>query len=228
MKDTLHKIISTIKVDASDNLDILNKVDSFYNSAWDKLIIIGSLAFTIVGIVIPFVIQWYQKKTLKLSEELLKKEIEAQTAKVRAEIIQELEALMNEKIKVYEAKIEEFNSSLNAKAFHLQANLSSEKGHHQSALGDYITASFDYLLCNDYQNLLTVLNLISNSCITHLSTEEVNDLKITSGNDINALIEELEKKNNNGALTRIISDIKLKLQKLPKKVKDKPTPDPKK
>jgi len=68
------------------------------------------------------------------------------------------------------------------------------------------------------------LNLISNECLPHLSIEEMNDLKTMTGSDINLLIEELEKKDNNGTLTRIIGDMKLKIQKAPKTVKDKPQP----
>lgn len=222
LTDTLYTITKAIESKSDDSIDLINKVDSFYNSAWDKLILIGSLSFAVVGIVVPFVIQWYQKKTLKLSEDLLKKEIENQTNKVKEEIIQELNNKLEEKIKEYEMKINELNASTNAKAFHLQGNLNNEKGLHQYALGDYITASFDYLMCDDHQNLQTVLNLIATNCLPELSIEEIEDLKTMTGSDINSLIEELDKKNNNGGLTRIIRDIKMKLQKAPKTINDKP------
>jgi hypothetical protein len=222
MTDTLKTLIKVIESKSSDSIDLLNKVDSFYNSAWDKLILIGTLSFAVVGIVVPFVIQWYQKKTLKLSEDLLKKEIENQTIKIKEEIIQELNQKLEEKINEYEEKINVLNASTNAKAFHIQGNIQIEKGFHQLALADYVTAAFDYLICDDYQNLQTVLNSISTNCIAEISIEEIEDLKTMTGSDIFSLIEELEKKNNNGALTRIIRDIRMKLQKAPKTIKDKP------
>ena len=80
MLDTLQTILDTVRTSSSNGLDILEKVDTFYNNAWNKLIIVGSVAITIVGIVVPLIIQWYQKRTLKLSEELLKKSITTQTA----------------------------------------------------------------------------------------------------------------------------------------------------
>jgi hypothetical protein len=222
MKDTLKTVVKMVETQTNDSIDLISKVDSFYNNAWDKLIIIGSVAFAIVGIVVPLVIQWYQKKTLKLSEELLKKEMEAQIGKIKDDIIGEITDKMETKIKDYEVKINRLNASTNAKAFHLQGNLSLDKELYQSALGDYITAGFDYLMCDDYQNLQTVLNLIATNCIPNLSIEEIDDLKTMTGNDLVALIEELESKDNNGALTRIIRDIKLKQQKAPKTIKDKP------
>jgi len=156
MIDSLKTITKVIETTSNDGIELINKVDSFYNSAWEKLVLIGTLSFAVVGIIVPFVIQWYQKKTLKLSENLLKKEIENQTLKIKGEIVEELSKKVEEKIKEYETKINELNASTNAKAFHLQGNLNREKGYFEQALGDFITASFDYLICNDYQNLQTV------------------------------------------------------------------------
>ena len=67
MIDTLRNLTQNDRT-FSETIDLVNKVDSFYNSAWDKLIIVGSLAFGIVGIVVPFIIQWYQKRTLELKD----------------------------------------------------------------------------------------------------------------------------------------------------------------
>ena len=221
MTFTLFKITKVIKVDPYDSLELINKVDSYYNNCWDKLVIIGSVSFAVVGLIIPFVIQWYQNKTLKLSEDLLKKEIKIEINKIKEDIIQELNIKVEKKINEYENKINELNASMNAKTFHLQGNLNKEKGYLQFALGDYITAAFDYLLCDDHQNLQTVLNLITQNCIPELSLEEIDDLITINGSDINLLIEELDKKNNNGVLTSIIREIKIKLQKAPKTIKDK-------
>ena len=74
MKDSLNNIVSKGS-EMTDTLEIINRIDQFYDSAWDKLIIIGTISFGIVGIVVPLIIQWYQKKSLKLSEENLKTEI---------------------------------------------------------------------------------------------------------------------------------------------------------
>lgn len=72
MSDTLHTIINAIQDNADRSIDLIDKVDNFYNNAWNKLILFGSILFAIVGVFIPLVIQWYQKRTLKLSEETLK------------------------------------------------------------------------------------------------------------------------------------------------------------
>ncbi len=84
------------------------------------------------------------------------------------------------------------------------------------ALGDYITASSSYLNCNNYQNLQTVLSLIENSCMPFISLEDLDDIKTISGRDLNLLLEKLTEKDENGSLTSIIRNIRLKIQKAPK------------
>jgi len=78
--DTLHVIAQMPQVYKSNpNLDVVYYVNNFYQQAWDKLIwAIGSILAivgTIVGVVIPLVIQHYQKERAKDSEDRLRTEI---------------------------------------------------------------------------------------------------------------------------------------------------------
>ncbi len=82
MNDSLKVLAQSIDNTSKDIIDLVTKVDSFYNNAWQKLIIVGTVAFAIIGIALPLIIQWYQKKALSLSEELLKKEIESQVQQI--------------------------------------------------------------------------------------------------------------------------------------------------
>ncbi|MCL2683240.1 MAG: hypothetical protein FWE63_07160 [Bacteroidales bacterium] len=220
MTDTLTTITGIIESRSYDGIDLINKVDAFYNNAWGKLIIFGTIVFTLVGLIVPWSIQRYQNKLLKLSEESLKKDIKDQTDKIKGEIFDELSKKVEEKIKEYDVKIDELKAEMNATAFHLQGNTFLEKGSYKNALGDFIIAARDYLKCNDYLNLQGVLSEIS-VCLSKLSIEEIEELKIINS-DIGLLIEKLEEKNNNGALTQIIRDIKLEVQKASKRIKEKP------
>ena len=57
-----------------DPLDVLNKVDAFYNSAWNMLIIYTTILLALVGVILPILISWWQNRVLKFREESLKKE----------------------------------------------------------------------------------------------------------------------------------------------------------
>ena len=151
---------------------------------------------------------------------MLKKEIEQIDRNIKKEIIDELNATMEKRLQEYEKRINEFNESTNAKAFHLQGNLQREKEQFQSALGDYMVAANSYYNCDDFQNLQTTLRLID-ECISDLALEEINDLKIISNHDLDSLLSKMQEGDEKGMLTHLVRDIRLKLSKLPKTIKDK-------
>ena len=87
-----------------NNLNIINSVNGFYDSAWNKLIfVIG-----VLGILLPIVIQYFQNKNLKL----LLDEVNNKFQKSIKEIKEENKILLDEEIKKFEEKfssIEENN-----------------------------------------------------------------------------------------------------------------------
>lgn len=221
MSDTLQKIIKTVEKTADNGIELINKVDSFYNSAWDKLIVVGSVAFGVIGILVPFVIQWYQKKSLTISEELMKKEMENQVFRLKSELLIDINKTLEERIKIFEEKIEKLNASTNAKTFHLQGNGNLKSGEILEALSDYITCAEDYIICEDYSNLQNVLRVILNDCLPKLSLEEIEDLKISHNCNLETLLDNLTNKEDKGTFSQIIRETRLKLSKLPKTIKEK-------
>jgi hypothetical protein len=222
MSDSIQNVIRTIEKASGDGIDLINKVDSFYNSAWDKLIIIGYIAFAVIGIIVPFVIQWYQKKSLKISEELLKKEIENHTLKLKTELLTNINEQLESKLKVFENKILRLTSSMNAKIFHIQGNIHCINGDLSSGFIDFINAAQDYLICEDYYNLQVIFNNISTLCLKELTYEQVLDIKLTHNCDIEVLLSAVSKKNEKGIFSPMLKDIRLKLNNLKKDINDKP------
>ena len=216
MPDSLQHLADTIFIKQGENLDLLNKVDAFYNSAWSKLIIIGTVAFAIVGIVIPLAIQWYQKRVLKISESILKNELTENLAIEKQKIIDELHKIIATKIEIFDQKIMKTEASANAKAFHLQGNSDLTDKNYLFALGAYLEAAKNYGKCGNFSNLQRVLQLITLSCLPKLSMEEVNSLKVQSGHDINAIIKELNGIDINGSLLQFTRDLRSQLNKIPK------------
>lgn len=214
MADTLNTIIKAIQENSDKSLELIERVESFYNNAWNKLIIFGSILFAIVGLFVPLVIQWYQKRTLKLSEETLKNYL-------RKELTEELLESIEEKFKENEKQLKALNASANAKILFSQAKFSVEKNSYKGALGELVTASFSSLECNDYKTLQEMLDFILNNCLPYLSIEEINDLKTANVCDLNHFLEELNKKDDRAMFQTKIGDIKVKISKLPAAVKQK-------
>lgn len=216
MKDTIQNIIKSIEIKSDNGIDLINKVDLFYNSAWEKLIIIGSVSFAVIGVLMPLIIQWYQKKTLKISEELLKKEIENQSLKLKEEILESINKSLEEKINIFEKKVLSINASSTGKTFHLQGNGQLSEKNYTGAFNDYVTAAVDYCTCEEYVNLQRVLNLIKENCLPNLSLEEIEDLKISHNCDLEIVLKQITEIDEKGMLRQLIRDIRLAITKLPK------------
>ena len=117
MNDTLAVFLEAIQKNQIQSIDLVQKVDDFYNNAWTKLIIVISVGFTVVGIIVPLFIQWFQKRSLQASENLLKKEISDNAKKIKEELLAELITKIDDKYKVYEKEIKVTRASANAKLF---------------------------------------------------------------------------------------------------------------
>ncbi len=213
-KNAVEAQINSNMNDQSVNaIDILNGVDAFYQSAWDKLLIVGTVSFAVIGILVPFMIQWYQRKTMKISEELLKKELAQQTTNSKEEILKELTAILDERIKTFETKMERLNASAEAKVFHVQGTGHLKEGLWGHAIVDYVSAGHSYLACDDFFNLRRIINTINDSCIDKVSLDDLNDLKTSSNLDLAYFLDEIEKFDEKYVFTDAVRGIRLKISK---------------
>lgn len=199
----------------SETIDLITQVDSFYNSAWDKLILVGAVSFAIIGVLIPIIIQWYQNKSLKISEDLLKSEIENQTLKLQNEILEIVRNELKAELAAFEDNIRKIEAGNTARACHLQALFNLNREIYPLAYSDFVKAASYYLSCKDYGNLQTVLNVILDQCIKQLSKQDIEDLKLTNDCDLEDFLDKLSKKNENGMFNKIIRGLRLALKKIP-------------
>jgi len=141
-------IHDTIKVAAKevDTLELINKVDIFYNNAWTKLVIILPVLIGVVAVLIPFLTAQYQKREMKHSEAKLLADIEKKNK-------EELDSLRNDLKGEYEASLEQLMSA-NANAISLleknlnaliQAEVKYTQGQFYASLEDPNVAAVNFL-----------------------------------------------------------------------------------
>ena len=222
MPDSLTSIIQSLQKNQDGAFDIIQKVDSFYNNAWTKLIFVITIGFTIVGIIVPFIIQRIQNNALKASEALLKKEIADKIKEIKEEISTELIAKMDEKFRSYEKEIRITRASANAKLFLAEGRVKLGMDYYDRALSDFISAAFNCIESENYPTLSDSLKLIANDCLPYLSLEEINDLKTRNYCDLNFFLDELTKMDEKYFFRETIGEIKVIISKLPKTITDKP------
>lgn len=196
-----------------ENYELLNYVNEFYNSAWEKLIIIGSVAFAIIGIVVPLIIQWYQKKTLLISEKHLKEQFKDDIKEVKEELREEIRKILAEEILKFELKIQKLQDSSNAKLFHLQGQQRATSNKFDDALWNYTKAAHLYLKSDEYGNLTVILEMIE-ALLDKVTKSQIEDLKITQDCDVQDVMKIINDGDEKSAFDRILVRINLKLKKL--------------
>lgn len=146
-----------------NDLEILEHVDRFYNSAWDKLILVGTIALGIVGVIAPVIIQWYQKRTLKISEENLREALRKEIENSKNQLRQEIEAVVLQKSnkvkRVLRRKVKRVYGNSEGGLYYVQANSLLDSK-------DFFGATLSYALAIDNyrkaKNFLAIQDILPN------------------------------------------------------------------
>ncbi len=199
-----------------ETFEIITQVEGFYNSAWEKLIILITIGWAIVGILVPVLISYWQKKELKLKEEKLEVKIKDEVSKAK----EELDKYFSEEIKKQKLIFEQENIKLRALAdwwiLHLQANnLISSNAPKTEILASLIRGSLNYLIGENFKNLRKTLRMITQN-LNGVSQEEFDKLKNDYEADIIELLNMLKEKNEKWIFWEIIIEIQDKYNRLPR------------
>lgn len=218
--DAATPIVDATITNKSDTLEILSKVNEFYNSAWDKLLVFGA----IIGIIVPSVISYYQKKALTANENGLETKLNQKTKELFSTLEKDLNAKFEKKILDFKAeierKVEKINENANASIFHIQANNYFEKGWHLMAVRDFLYAIESYAMIDDHTNVKATLTGIS-SCFDNLKKEDIKHLENIDYVEIIKILDKVDKKNIGGAFSREIKGIKSKYYKIEEEADNK-------
>lgn len=177
MPDSLRVMHDTLVIKQFSDLDVLDKVNTFYTSSWDRLIITVSIAFGIVGIIIPLIIQWYQRKTLQLSEDNLQALIISEIDKAKEELKSEFTKRLEEVITTYDAKMEHLIFETYGQAYHLQSRVNYDSKNYVDALIDIIDACSKFLHTQNYMQVKAILKAIDEIILIKITPIELKAVK---------------------------------------------------
>lgn len=186
---------------------LLNMVDTFYNNAWNRLILI----LAIVGVAWPVILKIYSDHRVKVKEEKLEKRFSEKIQSLNEKNIKLInkknDANMDRLDKVICKKLENIESKLSVSTgsvHHLQGNFSFGKGQYRKALTDYFFASNYYFDGKDELNLQIIIGNIK-KCYARIKDLP---LLIEVESQHSDLIKKLDKINENARYENAITDIK--------------------
>ena len=193
---------------------IVEKIHTFYENAWTKLIIVITILISFVGVVIPLVSQWYQKRTFKLEEKEIKEGLLKHKLDLEKEIKNSIELALvdlEQKLTKYiDSKMEKVTERIDASRgalFHLQGMNRIEKDL-EGAMVDFITAAEAYTKGKDEYNLSAALNLIEKTLLKFNKNNFNNKIE----KRLESYLAELSKYSSNGSYIRQIEKIQENLK----------------
>lgn len=196
----------------NETLAILEKVNSFYFNAWSQLLSYTSALFCVIGILVPILIQIYQKERLKLEEEKVRQSLADEIKKVKENL---KEVILSEMERKEKDLIEKITVS-EGRSFHLQAASNFNERRYPVVLESAICAAECYLSGKDELNLGRVLNLIK-QVLLKISSDEFFAPAERFEEKLKKLKGLLHDKNENGRYTDVIRDIGSGMTELEKK-----------
>jgi len=197
----------------NDALEILSKVNEFYSSAWDKLILFGTVSFAIVGIFVPLIIQWYQKRVLIINEKEFESRVNKKIDQIKNEITDELSKKIDEKFKLFDKELEVAKQLSVAQSYHIQGNLYAQKDEFYEALKDFISASKHYSYCQDAFNLKRSLENIG-FMLDRLKKTDTDNLKNVDLVDLVKILDKIDKEQKTNVLLDFTNEIRAKLHNM--------------
>jgi hypothetical protein len=180
------------KVDTQNS--IINEVNAFYDSAWIKLI----LVITFLGIVVPIIVQYYQRRNFKELTEDLKEKFDSKLDNLKENNDERINLLLKKhkkKITRIEKKNEKSLFELEGTTFYLQGRTLFIEKNYYMAFGNFLRASLFLKRCGKIDRTSTTLDfaLTTLKKLTKEELEKVNNEMIIAAKNVHDCIIEIEK-----------------------------------
>jgi len=205
-------------------VELLQRVASFYENAWANLIFLVTIFLIFVGVIIPILIQWHQRRSFRIEEESLKQEIRKQVEEIRVSLSTELSADLNRREEQQQtqldSKIAEVRGSLNKQALSLQGHVYNVQGavlftlnNYGLGLASYLRSAIDFAQSERESALQGSLSAIIKTGLPKIENEAINSPELGLVELFDELISTLEKNNDRGRYIRSIGKLKSEWQK---------------
>jgi len=188
-----------------DTLKILESIHNFYDSAWDKLVIFGTLLVAIVGILIPIVVLYAQRLMYKVEENKMKNELQIKMTEVKNTLENSVEEKFKNLSETLNKKIDDVEKSSKGSVCLMQGNFYLSNRSYSTATLSYIASVNNFLETTDQRNLQTALEMLT-ATFSYLYEKDIEDSEIIV-EKFDAVIKKLHQKDTEGQYSKYIEKL---------------------
>ncbi|MGL4908926.1 MAG: hypothetical protein ACRCZB_02605 [Bacteroidales bacterium] len=186
-------------------ISVIEQVESFYSSAWNKLILSGILVFIVLGIVLPliFYIINFKHLRVRLNEKfrLLRLEV---TADLRNENREELAKIKQD--------FHNKSKALKSMSLHLEANSLLKEKKIEQATANYLEAIKGYLHGKDFTNFRILINTVIDKCLPKITQLQLVNIFKRIDTTEEGFFAELKKIDRSDYARQEIIELRLKME----------------
>jgi len=139
-----------------DPLQLLTQVDSFYNGAWNRLLIF----ITIAGLLVPYLIQLYQKKIFDIEAKKLEEKFTQEQKKLKEHFL------------AYQTATDKELAYVTAGIYHVQALHMRAQHNYAGAIKSITDSILPYYKSGNFGNFKKLLNILE-ECINLASAQDI-------------------------------------------------------
>lgn len=219
------QVLTTEVLNARDVTTIIGNINGLYTNVFTFI----AIFMTVIGVVMPTLIAYFQKKKLKNDEKALVERISTEIEKEKKHLSEDIRNQISSELNSLEQKISalrteltsEINNKFNiaeAKAHHAQALRSMEQKLYAQACADCLYAGIGYAKSRSEGNLGRVLDVLIKSVLQNMQKP---DFAPENGieNKLENLLEAVEPLNETGgyddqikAIKKGIADAKIRIK----------------
>jgi len=207
------QVLSKMAPPVNETLEILEKVNNYYDSAWNKLIITGSVIIAVVGVVVPLLIQWWQKKNIQLSEEALDVKMKDKFSALQVKLKDEIRAEYQSEITRLGLEVKKYKAEAKANAMFLQAASNFDLRKYKIALGDFSTACNLFITATEWLGVQDCLINI-HACLENITKKDYEEYLRVNNVDLSKILKIINHHDDTKLLSLQIDEIKEKMFQL--------------
>ena len=211
-----------------DSTTVFEQMHSFYSESFTNLMYLTIAILTIIGIVMPLIIQWIQTRNFKIERETLEGIIQNNVDNIKEEMIElvnkkfteekvSLKMLFEEKSKKINDELKQLDCNSKGNAFFLQASIDTgDESFGKAALNYFVSANY-FLKSGDSQNAQNAISNALEFCLSKLNNDKDNDISEIE-TEIDRTLKLLGDNNSNSVNSNLIKDIKKALKEAKAKI----------
>lgn len=192
--------------------EILELVHMYYSTAWKQLITYTTALIALVGILIPILNQWHQRRLVRLERQELENIIKKYQDESRQDLMktindkmEKLNKTINDEILKNQKESSQKIRTVLGASLHIQGVSLLKAKNHSRAIKSFVEGADCMIDAEDEQNLQTVLRLIE-TCLGKVSKKDIENMWVDE-DKIQILLTRLKEKNKKNRYSNYIRDL---------------------